>query len=175
MSEKIDPTVSAIGGGVATYGKIRAVFGAIFATLIIIVLIAFGVDRLNDKHTAKVSGTVTAITTPPGCTSSVNDKVTTYSCPVTVGYSVDGKSYTITQTIGDTKATVVGQQVDVQYVPSDPSDALVEFPPKSMAYLLFGAAALVFVIVLVNTILVFKSQAYATVSGGIGIVDLMRR
>lgn len=169
MSDKIDPTVAAIGSGVATYGKIRAVFGAVLGAIIIIAVIALGINRLDDKHTSSVNGSITSITTPPGCTSSTYKGVTTYSCPVTVSYTVNGTSYTISHTLDDSKAAVVGQQISVQYDPSNPSDGIVEYPPKSMAYIFFGAAALVLIIVVINTMLVFKSQSYATVYGGMGI------
>lgn len=175
MSEKIDPTASAIGGGLASFGKIRAVIGAFLAVIIIIVLISFGYDRLKDKHTAVADGHVTAITTPPGCTATPGKNITTYSCPVTITYSADGKNYTLSQTLNDNSAATVGQRVSVQYDPTNPSDAIVEMDPKTAAYLLFGAAGIIFIMVLINTILVFKSQAYATVSGGVGIVDLIRR
>jgi hypothetical protein len=175
MSDKIDPTASAIGGGLASFGKIRAVIGAFLAVIIIIVLISFGYDRLHDKHTAVADGHVTAITTPPGCTATPGKDITTYSCPVTISYSANGNTYTLTQTLTDDSAFTVGERVTVYYDPTNPSDSIVEFDPKTAAYLLFGGAGIIFFIVLINTILVFKYQAYATVSGGVGIVDLIRR
>lgn len=171
-------TASTVSSGFAIYGRIRAVIISIFLILGIIVLIAFGVDRLNDKHTAEVMGTVSSIT-PPGCTSITDNKgnIISYTCPVTVSYIVNGTTYTISTTLNQSTAATVGQgNVNVQYIPTDPKDGVVEEPPKDMAYLFFGIAGFIFVLMVVNLYFMFKSQSYATVMGGAAIAGgLLRR
>lgn len=172
---QINPTVSAIGSGVATYGKIQAVIGTILAVLIVGVLVYFGFDRLKDKHTSSADGTIASVNSP-GCTpDNSNQNIVTYSCPVSISYTVDGKSYTISQTLIQTKQAVVNDKVVIRYDPSNPAEGLVEFPPKTMGYVFLGSAALILLFTIVNTTLVFKSDAYATVTGGAAIAGLIRR
>jgi hypothetical protein len=111
---------SEIYTGAADFGRVWAMFTAIFATIIGVVMIAAGVFILLKKPWPSVAGTITAIDgSPTGiCPQNGNN----FSCNVTVSYKYNGESYTQGISYTGSAQYHVGEAVKVYLVGGNPQN-----------------------------------------------------
>ena len=83
-----------------------------------------------DKHTSLVKGSVTQTNCPASS-----------SCPTSINYTVDGKSYTLSGSF----ISPLPSTVNVAYDPKNPSDSERGGPSLGLPALLMGAAVLVLI------------------------------
>lgn len=140
----------------ATAGKIKAIFGLVFAASIASSLCTVGGLSLRDQRSASTNGTTSGT-----CSSTV--------CTAKVSYTVSGVSYSIPATF----VNVVPPSVNVYYNPSNPSDASTS-PSSKITGFIFSAAGL---FVLLLGILIYwlttRFKPLAAVEGADAIYDIL--
>lgn len=157
--------------GLATFGQITAILRAVLTTLVALVMIGYGIYILwvNWDYSEDKNGQVLK---DSNCTMTFMNGKQFQECSTTFSFSANGKSYTVTQ------STLVsykkGDIVTVFYKESDPQGtAKLDFWPKNVAYILFGAGSLMLIISWGWVYLVDRFKPLAAISGGFGAGELV--
>lgn len=123
-----------IGGtlysGAAAYGRFTSMLGAIIMTIIGIGLIIGGIYLMvnKDKHSLTAKAVITEAQCSQTQTTINNKPSISYSCMLTIQYSVSNVLYTNKVQANGQHTYNKGEFITVQYTPSDPND--VELKPS---------------------------------------------
>jgi hypothetical protein len=158
--------------GVAVYGRIRAVLGAVVGIVIMLTLIVIGTVRLRDPHTATAMMEITAAT----CYSVKNAQghPTGYSCDISVRFlAADGRWY-VAPHVGAASAAPlsVGKTIALRYDPAHPASVVQETMPRALGWALIGGGLLVGGGMTALAVLSFKSKGFAALEGAAGIAGM---
>lgn len=164
-----------IYSGAASFGRGYAIFSAIMATVISLILIGVGIWLLFQKDPDTKS--VQAKVDDAQCTfvPASKNSSSSWSCLVTVTYEVDGKKYTNKLTSDGQTQYQKGQIITIHYNPQDPQQS--ELTP--IRYKLFGGVTLgigLFIILASwGTVwLTRRYKAFAAVEGASGLWHMFR-
>lgn len=170
-----------IYSGAASFGKLRAVIGAIFGTIIGIGLIIGGIFALI--HKTKLTGETTGTSidnqgnqVPIWCSStSDQDNHQSYQCHFKLQYQPDKKKYTkIFDTSSSTNYTDQ-TEITVYYNPDDPGDAsLSKDDYHTVGYVLIGFGIFLLLGSWIGLWVVYHYKFAAAVSGAAGAIDMIR-
>lgn len=170
MSSSSSSMSSTISSGLATYSKVSSIIGAIIVSIIMIVLIILGIGEYRSNKSASVQGKVVTASCSP------NSQNKGYSCTITATYTVNGKDYQHTDTINGDQAYQPGQTLNIDYDPSNPVDSDFEpLPTHDIAWILFAIAIIIGILTFVHLYFVYKSETYATITGGLGVASDIRQ
>ena len=157
--------------GLAIIGRGQAIIGAIIGTIVALVLLAVGIGKLRDKHTAVVDG----IVTKSNCITHVGDTTNghpTQNCVFDASYSVNNEQH-VAQGLqsANQNAIIKGQKVPIRYDPKNPADSKYELPPIEVGVGLILGALLLATISIGWATITMRSKEAAAIGGGIGILD----
>jgi hypothetical protein len=157
-----------IYSGTADFGKAMSLISAVIGTIISIGLIIGGIYLITKKnvYTGKTSGKVIE------AHCSEQNNITT--CHIRVSYTVDNKEYIISK---DTNNWInLGDTVDVEYNPLDPSNAEVQhMNPRLAGIILLSIAVFLLVAGWLSVYLTRRYKAFAAISGVSSGINLLRR
>lgn len=165
---------SDVYSGVATFGKIRAVIGAIVGTIVGIAMFIFGVMLVLHK-TNLTQTTQGVITNDPLCQVSKTNNLLWSCSNIMVTFTVDGKTYNITTSADSEAKYVKGENVTVYYQAGKPSNASLS---SDNTHFLGWFLVVMSLFILFFSWLWFyasmKYKAVAAVGGVEGIADIFR-
>lgn len=124
MSRRKESTGQEIYSGTATFGRIMAVVGLVFAVIAALIMIPLGIYFI--VHKTKLVSTVNGTVNVASCVAKVdhdNDDTIDYDCSLTVDYKVGGKSYSINANSTGGYQYKDGDGITVYYDPKNPSNA----------------------------------------------------
>lgn len=172
-----------IYSGAADFGRIRAIFGVIFGTLIGLGLIIGGFYAI--AHKTKLSASTSGISVDannnkipiPMCSSNTKDNITTYNCNFRLQYTVNKiKHYYTVNTNSNTNYSE-NTNVTIYYDPSNPNNAsLTNDDYHTTGYVLIGFGILLLLISWISlwVVLHYKFAAAASgVAGGISMIKAL--
>jgi hypothetical protein len=160
-----------IYSGTAEFGRITAVIGAAFATVIGIALIVWSVFLLTHKTT--YTGSVTGRVISGNCVTDPDDGGNT-TCTVTAGYQVGGKSYTTAGMVDSPNVYREGDTITVHYDPSNPRNAALQSDESNIVGWIFLSIGIVVIsISWLSVWLTHRYKAYAAVSGVATAADMV--
>jgi hypothetical protein len=168
-------------GGVATFGRIQAIFSAVIGTIIgvIIIIVAIVIisHQSNIKKTMGKASTDSVCVDSTSCTSSGNPPVqqctTTKSCRNIVEYTVNGKNYRETMNTGNIEYHT-GDDMVVYYNANDPANLESALIPIWIPLILIFIGLLVISGGWMWVYITRKSKAAAAIGGaasGIGMIS----
>lgn len=157
--------------GTAVFGRVYATIGAVIGIIIAIILIFTGMKKLRDPHTGAATATVTNV---DKCTSTQQNKITTYLCVIDASYVVGGRQY-LAKGISVSRGTPVaqGSMLTLRHNPKDPASVVYEMAPKVEGRALIGLGLLIGGITAGIAVLTYKSKGFAAGYGaveGLGMV-----
>lgn len=129
---------SEVYGDVASFGRIWAIMGAVFATLIAIVMIVSGVYIVN--HRSHLKKTQAVALDNSSCTTTGSNQDKTTSCKTRVSYKAG--STPETATVISTTSYTKGETLDVWYDPNHPDHAEADPVPSVIGWFLIVGAIL---------------------------------
>lgn len=161
-----------IYSGVAVYGRIRAVLGAVVGVIIMLTLIVIGTTRLRDPHTATAMMAVTAATCYP--VKDAHGNPAGYSCDVSVRFlAADGRWYVAPHvTVASPTPLSPGKTVALRYDPANPASVVQEVSPRALGWALIGGGLLVGGGMTALAVLSFKSKGFAALEGTAGLANM---
>lgn len=127
LSSTVTPATPSLGSeiysGSASFGRITAFIGAIFTSILAIVMIIIGIVILVKKnHKKSVIGTV------KNCRELANKCCTQsgphgdrFHCSLTISYEVDNHTYTTNIDTNSEKSYSIGSTITLYYDPDNPS------------------------------------------------------
>lgn len=156
-----------IYSGAASFGRVWTLIGAIFATLMGIVLVGIGIYTLTRKivNKDKVQATVLRDT---DCKSD------TTNCVLNVSYTYKGKNYqSVFIKFSGLVQYISGQTVDIYINPEDISDITLNEPlPKSAGYVFIGIGILITLIAWIWYWLASKFKFVGAAAGIGGVLNI---
>ena len=191
---------SEIYSGAASFGKLRAVFGVIFGTLIGLGLIIGGIFAIahKTKRTSMVTGYPIDRTTyqklpiiPPGsCSRIINNKQSSYSCDFMLQYTIkeddptkepskmlpiSSRTYTHPFQVTSNKDYGNLNSVPLYYDPKKPGDAsLTKDDFHTAGGLMVGGGALILIFSWISLWIVLRYKFAAAASGVVGAYEMMK-
>ena len=172
--------------GVAEYGKITSLIGAIITTVIGLIVFVIGIYIASKKSvlTRTAVGRIVAInndkcTFIPGDYDRNTHKTgeSSWDCAITVSFeAADRRSYTHTETTRSTRVYNVGDSITVYYNPSRPSSASLSSDDRRLIGAMMSCSALI-VVTLAWLYVWFTrvNKVAAAVSGASSIASIFRR
>jgi hypothetical protein len=169
-----------IYSGAASFGKLRAVLGVIFGTIIGIGLIIGGIFAIahKTKRTMKTTGTSVDLKNNPvpiQCTSASDKDGNTYQCNFTLKYTVKKDQYSHSfQTNSSTDYNNM-TQVTVYYNPNTPGDvSLTKDDYHTVGYVLIGFGVFILIGAWISLWIVLHYKFAAAASGAAGAIEMVR-
>jgi hypothetical protein len=161
--------------GVATFGRVQAVMGAVIGVIIALVLILIGAAKLRDPHTAAAAMTVTS----SACDAQTDptDGSKSWLCTVDLQFTYQGRIYNARQVrVVSASPLNAGATITARFNPRDPAGGVVQEPsPRALGWGLIGGGLAVGAIGVTMAVLAFKSKGFAAVEGSVGILSAFRR
>lgn len=104
--------------GIASFGKIVAVIGAVITTIICIIVIIFGLITIFDKNPKQATqATITSVI----CYDMYEQNTHKYICSLHLNYMVNGQAYTaVLDNQKLNQLYTVGQTITIYYDPRNP-------------------------------------------------------
>ena len=170
-----------IYSGAASFGKLRAVIGAIFGTIIGIGLIIGGIVSL--RHKTKLTGKTTGTSidnqgnqVPIRCSStSDQDNNQSYQCHFKLQYQPDKKKYTKIFDTSSSTNYADQTEITVYYNPDDPTDAsLSKDDYHTVGYVFLGFGVFLLLASWIGLWIVYHYKFAAAASGAAGAIDMIR-
>lgn len=164
-----------IYSGVATFGRIEALIGAIIATVIGIIAIIVGIVLVANKptKTSIVSGT---ITNAPICTEYIRDNNIYHKCPINVTYTIGGVVNAKNFTTDGELVYQKGDNINVYYNKSNYTDASLQSDNQHVGGIIM---IVIGILMIVMSWLWYyattKSKIAAAAGGTMSIIDMIRR
>lgn len=166
---------SEIYSGTATFGKIRAIIGVIFGTIIGIIMIIIGIYMISkkNKYTEKIKGKVTNY---PDCNKHTDKNTTSYECNVNVSYIIDGKTYNLKDKHTDTYIKYTkNKQIDVYYNPKNPSDgSLASDDERRFGWIVLVIGIFVLLGSWISLWFIMHYKFMAALYGATGAIEMLR-
>ena len=163
------------GEGLAVYGRIRAIIGAVIGTIVCLVLFGVGIHLLTKDAPEMGKVTATYEDIPEMCTSLTKDNQVQYVCSLNVTYTVDGQTY---EKFLPVRSSVnykakANKEIEIYYQKSNPDIISTDppFPRKTVGWVLVIASPILLIVNLIYTYIVLKNKSFATVMGGVGAVS----
>lgn len=172
MAKKDDFMNSGVASGLGMYAKVTSIFMTFFGVIIIAVLMYFGIKQIRGDKYVQTTGRIEKVEAcPMTTTTGKHGNVTSvsYSCNVSVMYVVNGAKYTHNTHYQAKVPPNVGDTINVWYNSSNPNEVQTSWPISG--WILLFIAFVIAVIVFVNLYFTFKSREYATISGGVNVVN----
>lgn len=171
MSDK--PSLgSEIYSDTASFGRISSIIGAIFATLISLIMIMVGILMIKskDRHSKKETANVTKVVCNPYQTID-NPPRTNYSCDFTLQTSNGVEQYH-----SDNERDYSNyKSLDIYYDPNNPSDIELSKPPlKIIGFVLFGLGLFILIGSWIGVWITQRYKAAAAASGIATGVNMIR-
>ena len=155
-----------IGNALNAYGKFQATVGLAFALSICMSLTSSGIATIRTKpqFTQSTTGKATQVM----CTSN--------SCTATVSLSLSGNAWTVPNLVYPAPLTE-GSDVTVYYTVAPPYkfSATTDVSPKWAGPSLIASGVCILLFAAVIMYVVFSSRGVSQVTGGLGIVELIKR
>jgi hypothetical protein len=173
-----------IYSGAASFGKLRAVIGAIFGTIIGIGLIIGGIVSL--RHKTKLTGKTTGtsidnqnhpqpVPVPPCSSTSDKDNNQSYQCHFKLQYQPDKKKYTKIFDTSSSTNYADQTEITVYYNPDDPTDAsLTKDDYHTVGYVFLGFGVFLLLASWIGLWIVYHYKFAAAASGAAGAIDMIR-
>lgn len=161
-----------IYSGTATIGRVGAVIGAVFATILGIGMIIFGIITVRKRvhRTVKTVATVTSA----NCTPKVADDSTSveYLCALGLDVHHHAASLDLTSAI----KYKVGDSISIYYDPHNPSDVRMESDNTShfAGWVLFVMGLFLITFPWLWVYATQKSKDVAAVGGAMGVFEALR-
>jgi hypothetical protein len=171
-----------IYSGAASLGRIRAIIGVTFATLIGIGILVGGVFAL--AHKTKLTGKTIGIPVSVDdkeipvkqCTVFTDKDNVTYRCEFKLKYIVENKPYYINTSTSSQINYSDMKQIDVYYDKSNPSNAsLTKDDYHNTGYILIGSGIFLLLISWISLWVVLHYEFAAAASGATGVIDTFLR
>ena len=163
------------GEGLAVYGKIRAVIGAVIGTIVCLMLFGLGIYLLNKDVPEMGKVTATYVDVEGMCERQTKDNKIQHVCSLNLTYTVDGKTYEkfLTVTSSVNYKAKLKKEIDIYYNKSNPESISADpsFPTKTVGWVLVIVSPIALIVNLVYTYIVLKNKSFATVMGGVGAVS----
>jgi hypothetical protein len=145
-----------IYSGAASFGRLWTLLGAVFGTVVGIILVIVGIYIMTHKDKREE---VSAVINVVKC----NDK----DCVVNVSYNYKGQQESVDINYTGTRVFYPNQKITVYVNPDEPKDALLEKPaPKWMGWIFIGAAVF---IVLMSWLWFWFARKYKFVGAMAGV------
>ena len=172
--------------GVAEYGKIITIIGAIFATVIGLVVFGIGIYLISKKSvlTKTAVGKIVTINNDNKCAFIPGDYnrdtqktgSSSWDCAITVSFeAADGKSYTHSETTRSQSMYHVGDTITVHYNPSKPSSSSLSSDDLRLCgAAMVGGALIVVTIAWLYVWFTRVNKVAAAVSGASSIASIFR-
>ena len=156
--------------GVATFGRFRAITGAIVAVLIMLVMWVIGFNMLtSDKKVVK--GTVKDAKLLSKQSGGKNSSPM-YNMSLTVEYNFGGTNYMESPVITNSSTQyVAGQTISLKIDPKNPSKPEVSSVPKWVGGALIVGGLVIGGLAVGNAYISMKSKEYAAVTGTLGVAS----
>jgi hypothetical protein len=124
--------------GVASFGRIMAVVGAVIATIIGLLMFGFGIHILVSKsNKVKTTGQTITVHCDPWTKYENNSSKLMYKCSLAVKYLVDGKWVHGHLTVDSGTRYTDGENINLYYDKENPSNIGMDGPvPHNVGWLL---------------------------------------
>lgn len=157
---------SELYSGAATYGRINAIIGSIFGTIIGVLMILGGIGLIKRK--TKRDKTVKAtITNDTDCYGHSENNNTTWNCNLSLAYNIDGKDYTTSISSSSSIKYEKGNTVTLYYNPDNVSEIdLVSDNTHIIGWVVLVIGIFLLISTWVWLYIVYKSK-FAAASGGV--------
>lgn len=159
-----------IYSGTASLGRIMAIVGAVFGSIIALGMIIVGIVILKYRSHMRSTSGVVLEESNCGKTTYYDDKnraVSSTRCQTKVQYAVNGKI--ITGIAGGGFPYFKGDRITVYYDPATPNHPELDIGPKGLGWYLIGGALIVLLLVWV-WVLITRKYKMAAAAGGAGAV-----
>jgi len=159
-------TSDKVYSGAAQLGRVWSLIGAVFGTILAILMGGGGVYLLfidKSKYTASTTGTVESAT----CTQHQQQNSVSYSCDVQVHYTVDNHLYVKSETLTSGTQYSKGMSVTVLYDPQNPANAEIKpaLTSKDWGFILIGVSMLVLLLSWGTYWLTRRYKSFAALEG----------
>jgi hypothetical protein len=160
--------------GAAEFGDIEAWIGAIFATVIGLVLFIIGIVDVSRK--TSLTNTVEGKITKANCgVPYQSDNQQLYNCTIDIEYTVDNKKYSISISKTDNFQQIEGQTINVYYNPSTPEKGAIQSDnSKTVGIIFIGAGLLIPAFAWLWLWIAYKSKFAAAAGGVAGAINLFK-
>ena len=167
-----ETTGEKVYSGIAEYGKIRAGIGLVVGGFICIIFLLIGIYMVSRKeiHTLRLNTKIEKASCSLVHVSGKNKQLS-YSCDLTVKYTVDGKEYTYEGIKNSVQQYLPGSSIDVYVDPTNPSDATFDSGLKWLGWILIAISLFIIILVGGNFYLTTRYKGYAAFTGASGVAS----
>ena len=123
MTRRKESTGEAIYSGTASFGRVMAVVGVVFAMIAALVMIPLGIYFI--VHKTKLTSHTSGKVNNSSCTARSENNSVVYDCTFQVSYTVGNKPYSISDTTSGSQQYNGGDSVTVYYDPNNPANGSV--------------------------------------------------
>lgn len=161
---------SELYSGAAAYGRINAIIGVIFGTIIGILMILGGIGLIKRK-TNRTKTIKATITNDPGCSGHSENNNTIWDCNLSLSYNIDGKDYTTSISSSSSTKYDKGNTVTLYYNPDNVSDVdLVSDNTHVIGWVILVIGIFLLISTWVWLYIVYKSKFAAAAGGATALV-----